>query len=265
MFAHVRQWGKRGRRAPLLMAGLTILCVSALLGGGGCEELGLGYVGTNTCLSCHNGQTAADMSSVLESPHADTGCESCHGPGYLHVRNGGRYGLFITTQENMLVACNECHYNEVTGFRKSSHATNTDVTCTTCHDVHSKNTMRRSYTDNQLCLQCHSNAGFPTEASIEAHTFHAYDPVNTGQSRCVSCHMVPAKQAGQPGGVHNHSMICVPPISSNQSGVTPVPPNSCAGVMGCHDGTVATSPVFDVNDANVNIQLQILYDTRYGS
>ncbi len=260
----INVWGKAGQCRLLLTIGLTCIAAGALLGGSGCEPLGLGFVGMDTCLSCHNGQVAEDRREVLESSHAQAGCESCHGPGYFHVRNGGRYGLLISSQENVFASCLKCHPQEVADFMKSEHA-EAGVTCQVCHDVHSKDANRRSVADNQICLQCHSSREFPTEAAITAHTFHDYDPVGTGQSRCVSCHMVPARQAGQPGGVHNHSMKSVPPIASNQANVTPVPPNSCAGVMGCHDGTVPTAPVFDVNDPNVNIQLQILYDVRYGS
>lgn len=264
MISVIREWGIQPRRSAYL-AGLLGFAVAVSVGGLGCEQLGLGYVGTDTCLICHNGQEAADKREFLGSPHAANGCESCHGPGFFHVRNGGRYGLFVGGGEAAMTACNRCHPQEVAGFKQSAHATKNILVCTECHDPHAKQETPRPFVDNQLCLQCHAYQGFDTEAAIEAHTFHKYDPTGTGQSRCVLCHMVPAQRANQEHGAHNHSLMPVPPIRSNQAGITPAPPNSCAGITGCHDGSVRTAPVFNVDDPQVNEQLQILYDSRYGS
>ena len=233
------------------------------LGFSGCHQPG--YVGTDTCLTCHNGKLADNKLEYVESAHAffEKGCEECHGPGELHVRNGGRYGLFIGRPD--AETCAKCHAAEVAGFKDSGHAQKGAADCFDCHDPHAKQETVRPFTDNQLCLQCHSYMGFETEAAVSAHTFHDYDPTGTGASRCVTCHMVPAQRSDQAAGLHFHSLVPVQPIESNLAGTTPVPPNSCAGITGCHDGTVVTAPVFNVDDPLVNNQLQILYDSRYGS
>jgi hypothetical protein len=53
-------------------------------------------------------------------------------------------------------------------------------------------------------------------------------------------------------------------VESNLAGITPAPPNSCAGITGCHDGTVSTAPVYNVDNPADNDQLQIIFDARYG-
>jgi predicted CXXCH cytochrome family protein len=244
-------------------AGLCCFVAAVAVGMAGCE--GPGYVGTDTCLTCHNGNTAVDKREFLESSHVslEKGCEECHGPGARHVRNGGRYGLFIGKPD--MDTCARCHKDEVNGFKDSVHARQDVLDCFDCHDPHSRQETVRSFTDNQLCLECHAYQGFGTQAQIEAHTFHSYDPTGTGASRCVLCHMVPGQRADQNAGLHFHSMVPVKPIESNLAGTIPAPPNSCAGITGCHDGTVPTAPKFNVDNPVDNNLLQTVFDARYGS
>lgn len=228
----------------------------------GCQELG--YVGTETCLACHNGELAKDRTAFLESQHVDVGCEACHGPGALHVRNGGRYGLLIDSAEGDGESlCKKCHEEKVAEFQESGHAMKGVLGCLDCHDPHSGDETVRTFEDNQLCLQCHTYSGFETEEAVSAHTFHTYDPEGTGASRCVACHMVPTDRVDQEN-THNHSLVPVPPEASNLSEIVPVPPNSCSGIIGCHDGSISTVPNFDVDDPATNDFLQNIYDARYG-
>ncbi len=256
---------QKGKTRPFTASFAGLCCFAAVVAVGlaGCPSPG--YVGTDTCLTCHNGKIAVDRRDYLESPHAflEKGCEECHGPGALHVRNGGRYGLFIGEAGEEV--CKKCHPAEVSGFKDSVHAKQGILGCFDCHDPHSKLKTVRTFTDNQLCLQCHAYQGFATPADIEAHTFHPYDPTGTGASRCVLCHMVPGQRADQDAGLHLHSMVPVKPVESNLAGITPAPPNSCAGVTGCHDGTEPSAPVYNVDTPADNNQLQIIFDARYGS
>lgn len=246
----------------MCLLGLSVVLV---LGAAGCKPLGLGYVGTDTCLACHNGKQAPDKREFIGGFHEALGCEECHGPGALHVRNGGRYALFVGDGGDTEALCEKCHPQTVADFRKSAHAQAGVLGCLECHDPHARQTTKRTYTDNQLCLQCHAYQGLGTEAAVREHTYHQYDPAGSGQSRCTLCHMVPEGRTNQDGGSHNHSLMPVRPIESNLAGTVPAPPNSCAGITGCHDGSIITSPVFDVDNPDTNERLQILYDTRYGS
>ena len=239
------------------------------MGATGCERILRGEVGTLTCLACHDGQTAPDQRQFENSAHMAVGCEACHGPGYFHIRNGGRFGLFISKPDAQdYQFCGRCHQSEAAGFAQSGHAREKAASCLDCHDVHSANRTRSSYLDNALCLGCHAPRGFDTSAAIEEHTFHAVDPAGTGASRCSACHMPPLQRLDQAEGPHGHSMIPLAPITSNEAaaaGVTPTPPNSCAGIAGCHDGSVITAPVFDVDNIALNEGLQAMFEARYGA
>src|SRR3954452_12884635 len=54
-----------------------------------------GYVGEDTCLTCHEDQKKGYHGSPHaraanpRTPAANKGCESCHGPGQAHVDGGG--------------------------------------------------------------------------------------------------------------------------------------------------------------------------------
>lgn len=260
---------RRRSLVSLVRAWGVCLLAAALFGLSGCPGKP-GEVGTQVCLQCHNGVLAPDRSEFPESAHAVVACETCHGPGYLHVRNGGRGGLLIQTPENsdaQYGLCGRCHETETADHLESRHGSSGALNCADCHDVHGAARTAPAFANNSLCLTCHRHAGFATNAEIEAHTLHSVDPAGTGASRCSGCHMVPLQRFDQAEGVYSHTMVPVPPVASNEAaeaGVTPTPPNSCSGIEGCHDGTVRTAPVFDVDTPEHNEWLQIVYDARYG-
>ncbi|MFC1736581.1 multiheme c-type cytochrome, partial [Candidatus Hydrogenedentota bacterium] len=91
-----------------------VVAAAVFLGASGCEQLG--YVGTKTCTGCHNGLTASNQTSFLDSSHYESGigCEDCHGPGYTHVRAIGSPGHIISNPsgrgfENSYKYCGNCH------------------------------------------------------------------------------------------------------------------------------------------------------------
>lgn len=256
--------GSQGRNGAVFLC--LVLALSSLLISGcpaGRE------VGNDVCLTCHNGRLAPDKTSFPMSAHHFLDCERCHGPGEAHVRNGGQAGLFIENPdrwpfEEHYELCAQCHETQVASYVKSEHAKDKAVRCTDCHDVHTAPLTKLSFVDNALCLDCHR---FPSVEAITGHTFHSYDPTGTGASRCMPCHMPPLVRTDQAEGPHLHSMEPIPPIQSNiamDEGVFPAPPNSCSGIMGCHDGTVPTAPVFNVDNPADNELLQIVFESRYG-
>ena len=254
----------------LRLCAMALIVASASIGARSCQS---GIVGDYVCLSCHDGRSASDTSSFPESLHSMMmDCEDCHGPGYLHVRNGGRGGLFVEfpadgPNEDHYAFCATCHETQVEGYLESNSEYHLNLRCSACHDIHLPQETRSSFESNDLCLQCHASRGFDNDEAIEAHTLHPADAANTGASRCTSCHMPPMQRLHQADGPHNHSLSPLPPVSSNEAadaGTVPVPPNSCSGITGCHDGSVVTAPVFDVDDPEMNDLLQLIYDTHYG-
>jgi len=276
-FLHRARWySARHLRLTFILTGLVVFVAAGSLGTSGCQHIGPSAGVTNdVCLVCHNGQNAKDVTGFLTGPHKSFRCEYCHGSGYLHVRNGGRGGLFINNLNELSTVasrllCKRCHETEVSGFEKSHHAEEHALSCVACHDVHAGATGAPSALNNDMCLRCHRRMGFDSDKAIEAHTFHPVDPAGTGASRCTACHLVPLERSIPAGGVihHQHSLVTAPPLRSIEAidaGVFPVPANSCAGIVGCHDGSVITAPVFDVDNRADDVLLQILFEVRYGS
>lgn len=321
--------GQRPHGKASIALGVT---VASLIFLGGCEPgLAPGEVGTATCLACHDGRNGSDHAAFMTGPHQSVSCETCHGPGLRHVRDGGRLGLFINnpgdlpqerrheactpchdqaaspggsavagflatthftsgaatctdchnvhlpggmsvpvssparmTAEHFEAVCGACHQDTVAQFALSGHAASEVATCASCHDMHAGGMVTAEPEDNRMCLQCHQSfaLGFETDEDVALHTGHPVDPAGSGASRCTGCHMPPV-EAGA-GALHDHSLLTIPPLASNEAmaqGIHPAPPNSCAGVAGCHDATMPGSgPAFDENDAESNTDLQALYE-----
>ncbi|MFC1736607.1 hypothetical protein ACFL1X_10865, partial [Candidatus Hydrogenedentota bacterium] len=144
------------------------------------------------------------------------------------------------------------------------HATGQTATCGDCHDIHEADGNREDPADNSMCVGCHE---YEDNAAIKGHTRHSVDPSGTGASRCTTCHLPPLQREDQDEGRHDHKLTGIPPVASKEAadaGVDPVPPNSCAGIVGCHDGAVP-GPVFDVDDLDFNAgTLQGIFEAFFG-
>ncbi|MBX7258474.1 MAG: hypothetical protein K1Y02_19075 [Candidatus Hydrogenedentes bacterium] len=212
------------------------------------------------------------MSSFLFSAHKNIECITCHPGAAAHVQSGGLGGDLINPANGPLEAsfsaCAGCHESQVTEYVQSVHYTSRRVACYDCHDVHSPLETKGPFKNNLLCISCHVADGFTSNAAVEQHTFHPVDPSGTGESRCTLCHMPPKGRTDQDDGPHDHTFATLPPSYSADAannGVTPVPPNSCAGTIGCHDGTTPNTPVFDVDDPAQMNALQAIYDFWFTS
>jgi DmsE family decaheme c-type cytochrome len=155
-----------------------------------------GYVGSDTCKSCHEEQ----FKNVAASPHAETmfasiagdpahGCESCHGPGAAHVNGGGDklkiYTFQGVSQKEIAQRCLSCHENhtEQSGFMRSSHMKN-DVSCLNCHSVHHpKEQGLLVAKPNDLCFSCHGEM----QGEFAKPSHHR---VQEGLVTCADCHNV---------------------------------------------------------------------------
>jgi predicted CXXCH cytochrome family protein len=132
--------------------------------------------GTEHCVRCHSGERITNMAKTLhgdkENPHtpyAKQGCESCHGPGSLHVsraRGGRGFPLLIAFREEEEAvqrhteACIGCHGKDV-GKQKgmewngSVHAVE-DMTCVNCHELHIEgNPLKEQKQQVEVCANCH--------------------------------------------------------------------------------------------------------------
>ena len=168
---------------------------------------GAAYVGDATCAECHT--DIADF--YRETPHAVTRgvavpgrgaglCEACHGPGGLHVEQGGEGPVFGPTALGALspaeraAMCLQCHGGLRAGWEGSDHAGG-DAACADCHadqahfaraGTRPPGTFRLA---GEFCLQCH-----PAQAA-EFRLQHRH-PVLEGDMGCTDCHAVHGETRG---------------------------------------------------------------------
>jgi len=154
---------------------------------------GATFVGMDQCALCHE-QIAQDFKLTqharISIPGEDErlegqGCESCHGPGSLHVEAGGGNGVSIVNPGKSPQACFQCHLEKNAEFSLVYHHPVKEgrMTCTACHDPHGQNAplppgmfVGRV---NEQCAQCHREQTRP-------HVFE-HEALREG---CTTCHNV---------------------------------------------------------------------------
>jgi len=145
------------------------------------------YVGSETCLECHE-----DVGKAL-GPHGGTGfaklsvhgCESCHGPGSIHVEDpdieANRPTMKGKTAAQVSAVCASCHSGGSQFFWKTSvHATR-NVACTDCHSVHAAKSEKATANPMETCFDCHKNI----RADMWKNSHH---PIREGKIACADCH-----------------------------------------------------------------------------
>lgn len=178
------------------------------------EIAGAGFVGNRSCAECHT-----NISRVFAaSPHAriylrnqeaagQTGCESCHGPGSLHVSSGGGLGKFIVNPGKNPAACFECHRTVEAEFHLPQHhpVLEKKMNCVQCHDPHGRDIFKPAgglalARPNEPCSECHRQQTRPfvfehpalREGCTVCHTVHG--SVNAklltqpDSNLCLRCH-----------------------------------------------------------------------------
>ena len=147
------------------------------------------FVGSETCTGCHD-----ELAEALhEGLHAgvldegEMGCESCHGPGSLHVESGETADILMPTGIDGALSsslCLQCHgLGDAAMFEHTAHAMN-EVSCVSCHSVHGEQRagllVKR---EPGLCNDCHKD--------IEAMTYlPSHHPIREHKMICTDCHDV---------------------------------------------------------------------------
>ncbi len=149
-----------------------------------------GYVGTETCLECHDDVGAKMMSNVhgrladYQYPTDAKGCETCHGPGEKHVEDEDPAMIVVPVADMGEAAndgCLECHKTGVTlDWHTGPHAMG-DVACVSCHSIHGGGMLVES--QEKLCFSCHQDK--KGNMSLPSH-----HPVKEGFMACTDCHNV---------------------------------------------------------------------------
>jgi predicted CXXCH cytochrome family protein len=152
---------------------------------------GAKYVGMDQCALCHE----KEVKNFKLAAHAriqipgegervqGEGCESCHGPGSLHVDSGGKRELIINGKNPE--ACFQCHLDKNAEFSLQHHHPVKEgrMSCTACHDPHGEDINRPKgmmvARVNDQCAQCHREQSRP-------HVFE-HEALREG---CTTCHNV---------------------------------------------------------------------------
>ena len=163
---------------------------------------GATYVGADKCQKCHDEiwepfQLNTHYQAQVDGDPAGPvlGCESCHGPGSLHVEADGdeedpkfaTLHVFRKMEPHEAAAvCQRCHKSGVQFYwEQSAHARN-DVACQNCHSIHNAKSaggkaLLAESRPTLICLKCHQEKR--SEISRTAHM-----PVQEGAMDCTSCH-----------------------------------------------------------------------------
>ncbi len=148
---------------------------------------GATYVGTTTCIVCHpeQGKTfrtayhAAFNLPEREGQEANAeGCETCHGPGSLHVQNFPDGSTIVVGDWK---TCVRCHLDKKAQFSLLYHHPVPEglMSCTDCHDPHDgRRPVFRVGAINEKCLGCHPEVRGPWVFPHQAVT----------EDGCTTCH-----------------------------------------------------------------------------
>jgi DmsE family decaheme c-type cytochrome len=168
-------------------------------------KLGTAYSprGADTCLKCHDEDSAFPVYSIFKTKHAVTGdkrtpfaglqCEACHGPigehGKSILRKGEKRAPIINFGPKSVVSfekqneiCLGCHATDRRISWKGSSHDQVDVSCTSCHKVHApRDRVLAKNEQPEVCYQCHKQQ----RADFYKPSVH---PVRFGVMACSQCH-----------------------------------------------------------------------------
>jgi DmsE family decaheme c-type cytochrome len=152
------------------------------------------------CTRCHDETEEVPVLAIGKTRHgvrADQRtptCTSCHGESETHANKPsdakerpaptvrfGRKGKSGADAQN--AACLTCHESNAqrTHWAGSVHASN-DVTCSSCHQVHSAHDKARDKrTQTEVCFSCHKEQR--TQVNKPSH-----HPIPEGKMGCSDCH-----------------------------------------------------------------------------
>lgn len=192
---------------------------------------GAEYVGSEKCAECHedvtrNFRTATHARLKAPGDNAkNIGCESCHGPGSLHVNSGGANHTIINPRKSP-ETCFQCHQEVRAQFQLPHRHPVLEgrMSCADCHNPHVGLAVKGGGTNvqqalrggsfaflsqNETCFQCHTVQRGPfvyehealRQGCVVCHSPHGsvnQRMLNTrNQSLCLKCHFQEQTEPGR--------------------------------------------------------------------
>jgi predicted CXXCH cytochrome family protein len=196
---------------------------------------GATYVGMDQCAVCHEKEVKDFKFTAharIQIPGEDKrlqgqGCESCHGPGSVHVEAGGGRGNIVNPRKDS-AGCFQCHLDKHAEFSLPYHHPVKEgrMSCIDCHDPHGKNIHKSkgvAFTRglNDTCAKCHREQTSPKlyehfalrEGCTTCHKVHGSINdkmlVERDANLCLKCHGELQSGAGnlRIGGSNHNSRL----------------------------------------------------------
>ena len=170
---------------------------------------GATFVGTKACADCHEAlvrdfKTAGHSRLMANGKNAaNAGCESCHGPGSLHVSSGGGAKTIINPRKDP-ETCFQCHLEIRAKFNLPYRHPVLEgrVSCGDCHNPHKGSVFKGGGATNimgknEVCFQCHQAQRGPFVFQHEAT-----------REGCTTCHE-PHGSVNQKQLVARNQLLCL--------------------------------------------------------
>jgi len=144
-------------------------------------------VGDATCLECHDdigAAFAATMHGTLLSSSSGSTCESCHGPGSVHVESNDPADIINPARQSQFdgkSTCLNCHNGDHFSDWVMSDHNSADMSCGACHTIHTDYAPMTTGSINKMCTDCHLD--------VKAAAFMpSHHPLQEGNMSCLDCH-----------------------------------------------------------------------------
>ena len=233
------------------------------------------YAGDQSCLGCHEKEQAGyersphHWTADPRTPAAKQGCETCHGPGSLHVADADNVRMLnnfkTMTPAEINATCTTCHNRGEHALWDGSQHERRDVSCTSCHSLHKPLSdracsRRRPQTESAppatatrspssiapATCRC-AKARWQCSTCHNPHGSTNVKLLRKGDSIAETVHVVPRRQArAVPVGARAERDGCVtchdPHGSSNERMLVAKPPILC---QRCHVATRHPSTIYD--------------------
>jgi len=146
------------------------------------------------CLGCHAASSDSPVHAIYQTAHGDLAsggqmCQACHG------ESGGHQGAptevpptvsfgphWPSPAPDQAGACLGCHEQNTASFWEGSVHSDEGLTCTSCHDIHSRfDTVRDRVSQTETCFGCHKTV----QSAVHLQSRH---PILEGRTACGDCH-----------------------------------------------------------------------------